>query len=276
MYSSRRLGRTLNSTRASSSKAWPDTMRCGCLCCIIRFAVPSAMVFTATSSNSQLALAGAQHPSASLRTGAAPLQYKSSTLRLLLSAPLARSGIAMRRAAVSRNCQRERCTHTGSGNQHPKEMLFARGNKTVQRQRIFTHMGVDQERHFGVELAERGVRRKRHLHEVADAAHVHEHLIRSFFAEPSAKLANHRTPVLPLSLRPSTSGLIASVCAIPRDQLGGPGHFALDQAGQEVYMTGCLYNWGAGWMPRRSTVTALFLFTIRSSSDCSSKFARER
>src|SRR6266581_6245545 len=65
-------------------------------------------------------------------------------------------------------------------------------------------MGVDQERHFGVELTKRGVGRKRHLHEVADAAHVHEHLIRSFFGEASAKLANHRTPVLPLSLRPST------------------------------------------------------------------------
>src|SRR5712692_12071473 len=177
---------------------------------------------------------------------------------------------------LRQDLKRERWPHTGSGKQHLKEMLFARGNKTVQRQRIFTHMGVDQERHFGVELAKRVVRRKRHLHEVADAAHVHEHLIRSFFAEPSAKLANHRTPVLPLSLRPSTSGLIASVCAIPRDKLGGPRNFAVDKAGQEVYMTGCLYNWGAGWMPRRSTVTALFLFTIRSSSDCSSKFARER
>jgi hypothetical protein len=29
-------------------------------------------------------------------------------------------------------------------------------------------------------------------------------LIRSFFGEPSAKLANHRSPVLPLFLRPST------------------------------------------------------------------------
>src|SRR6266581_9545778 len=65
-------------------------------------------------------------------------------------------------------------------------------------------MGVDQERHFGVELTKRGVGRKRHLHEVADAAHVHEHLIRSFFGEAPAKLANYRTPVLPLSLRPST------------------------------------------------------------------------
>src|SRR5258708_5850753 len=68
-------------------------------------------------------------------------------------------------------------------------------------------MGVDQEGHFGVQIAERGVRGERHLHEVAHAAHVNEHLIRSFFGEPSAKLANHRPPVLPLFLRPSTRSL---------------------------------------------------------------------
>src|SRR5258708_9619806 len=65
-------------------------------------------------------------------------------------------------------------------------------------------MGVDQEGYFGMKLAERTVRRQRHLHEVAHAAHIDEHLIRSFFSEPSAKLANHRSPVLPLFFRPST------------------------------------------------------------------------
>src|SRR5258707_7201343 len=43
MYSSRRFGRTLTSSRASSSNACPDTIRSGCLCCIIRFAVPSVI-----------------------------------------------------------------------------------------------------------------------------------------------------------------------------------------------------------------------------------------
>src|SRR5260370_2013156 len=68
-------------------------------------------------------------------------------------------------------------------------------------------MGVDQEGYFGMKLAERTVRRQRHLHEVAHAAHIDRHLIRSFFSEPSAKLANHRSPVLPLFLRPSTRSL---------------------------------------------------------------------
>src|SRR2546427_5641420 len=83
-------------------------------------------------------------------------------------------------------------------------MLFARGNKAIEREGVFPHMGVNQEGDFGVQLAQRGVSRERHLHEIADTAHVHEHLIRSFSGEASAKLANHRSPVLPLSLRPST------------------------------------------------------------------------
>src|SRR6267154_1350288 len=65
-------------------------------------------------------------------------------------------------------------------------------------------MSMNQERHFGMEFAQRGISRERHLHHVAHAAHVHEHLVRSFFGEPSAKLANHRSPVLPLFFRPST------------------------------------------------------------------------
>src|SRR5437879_13252931 len=83
-------------------------------------------------------------------------------------------------------------------------MFFARGDKSVQRQRIFADVGMNQEVHFGVQLAERGVRRQRHLHEVPHAAHVQEPLIRSFFGKAPAKLANHRSPVLTRSLRPST------------------------------------------------------------------------
>src|SRR2546421_10987867 len=61
-----------------------------------------------------------------------------------------------------------------------------------------------------MEFAERSVRRQRHLHEVAYAAYVDEHLVRSFFGEPSAKLANHRSPVLPLFFRPSTRSRVST------------------------------------------------------------------
>src|SRR5258705_12097428 len=83
-------------------------------------------------------------------------------------------------------------------------MFFARGHKSVERQGIFANVRMNEKGHFGVQFAECRVRRERHLHEVAHAAHVHKHLIRSFFGKPSVKLANHRSPVLPLFLRPST------------------------------------------------------------------------
>src|SRR5260370_30854499 len=97
MYSSRRFGRTLTSMRASSSNACPDTIRSGCLCCIIRFAVPSAIVSAAHTPNSQSGLNGAQR--------AAPPQRQRATRRGRYDL-LARSMTAMRRAANSRNSPR--------------------------------------------------------------------------------------------------------------------------------------------------------------------------
>src|SRR2546430_11015819 len=72
-------------------------------------------------------------------------------------------------------------------------MLFARGYEAKERQRIFAHMGMNQKGNFGVQFSQRRVSRKRHLHEITDAAHVHEHLVRSFFGEPSAQLDRKST-----------------------------------------------------------------------------------
>jgi hypothetical protein len=55
-----------------------------------------------------------------------------------------------------------------------------------------------------VEFTERGVGRKRNLNKIAYAADIDEHLIRAFFGEASAELANHGRPVLPPFLRLST------------------------------------------------------------------------
>src|ERR1700731_3444540 len=83
-------------------------------------------------------------------------------------------------------------------------MFFARGQKAVERKRIFANMRVDQQGNFGVEFAKRREGRERHLHDVSHAAHIHEHLVRSLIGKASAKLANHRSPVLPPYLRLST------------------------------------------------------------------------
>jgi hypothetical protein len=51
-------------------------------------------------------------------------------------------------------------------------MLFARGEKTVEGESVFAHVGVDEESDFGVQLAERGEGGERDLHKVADAADI--------------------------------------------------------------------------------------------------------
>src|SRR6266571_1077835 len=100
-------------------------------CAVAVFAASSVLrfhrpwFFAAASSNSQFALAGAQHPSASLRTSAAPLQCKSSTLCLLLSAPLARSGIVARGAAIPDRAK------GALSKRHSVELLHCRGAALV-------------------------------------------------------------------------------------------------------------------------------------------------
>src|SRR5579864_5037095 len=42
-----------------------------------------------------------------------------------------------------------------------------------------------------MKVPQRVKRRKRNVHEVADPAHVHKHLVRPFVAERPAKLSNH-------------------------------------------------------------------------------------
>ena len=59
-------------------------------------------------------------------------------------------------------------------------MLLARGKEPVQTERVLADMRMNEQGHFGVELAERRVSREGNLHQVADAAHVYEHLIWSF------------------------------------------------------------------------------------------------
>ena len=76
---------------------------------------------------------------------------------------------------------------------HLKKMFFARREKSVERERIFANMGVNQQSDFGVQIAKRGVGRERNQHNVADAADVNEHLIRSLVGKPPAQLANHRS-----------------------------------------------------------------------------------
>jgi hypothetical protein len=76
-------------------------------------------------------------------------------------------------------------------------MLFSRGEKAVEGQGIFSHVGVDQQGDFGVEIAECGKCRKRDCDQIADAADVENNLIGSFFEQAAAEESDHRMQVLP-------------------------------------------------------------------------------
>src|SRR6266480_4057237 len=114
-------------------------------------------------------------------------------------------------AHPGKNSQRERRADAGGGNEQFEKILFARGDKTEERQGIFAHVRVNEKSDLGVQLAERSVGRERHLHEITNAAHVDEHLVRPFSSEASAKLTNHRQSVLPPFLRLSTQSGVAGV-----------------------------------------------------------------
>src|SRR5258707_3855589 len=82
-------------------------------------------------------------------------------------------------------------------------------------------MSVNQQSNFSMQLAERGERGKRHGDQITHSADIDHHLVGAFIGKPAAKLSNHRSPVLPLSLRPSTR---PRVCVYAWEKGTTPSH----------------------------------------------------
>ena len=70
-------------------------------------------------------------------------------------------------------------------------MLFARAEKTVERDAVFAEVRVDEERGFGVEIAERAVRGQGNVDEIADAVNVDDDLIGALIEECAVELGDH-------------------------------------------------------------------------------------
>jgi hypothetical protein len=70
-------------------------------------------------------------------------------------------------------------------------MFFTRGEKTVEGQRVFPHVGVNQERHFAVEIRESSKRGKWNGDQVADSADIENDLIGSFLEQAAAEESDH-------------------------------------------------------------------------------------
>ena len=83
-------------------------------------------------------------------------------------------------------------------------MLFAGSEKSIEREGVFTNVGVNEQSDFRVEVAEPGVGGKRDSDEIAYPAYVHEHLVGPFVGKRAAELADHALKVLPPFVRLST------------------------------------------------------------------------
>jgi hypothetical protein len=94
-------------------------------------------------------------------------------------------------AHAGENFQRQRRAHAGSGNQQLEAAFLAGGKETVQRELVFAHVRVDQQRRFAVERAEARECRERDLHLIAHAAHVEQDLIRALLNQLAAERTNH-------------------------------------------------------------------------------------
>ena len=107
-------------------------------------------------------------------------------------------------AHAGENFERQRRPDSGSTEQQLEEMFFAGRKKSVERKSVFADVRMNQQCDFSVQFAERSIGRKRDGNQIAHAADIYHDLVGSFIGESAAELSNHRSPVLPLSLRPST------------------------------------------------------------------------
>src|SRR6202171_5157833 len=70
--------------------------------------------------------------------------------------------------------------------------MFLQGaEKAIERNRVLANLCVNQQRHVGMQLAQRVERRYRNVHEVTDTPDVHQNLVGAFVGERPAKLRNH-------------------------------------------------------------------------------------
>jgi PAS domain S-box-containing protein len=88
-------------------------------------------------------------------------------------------------------------------------MLFASGKKTVEGERVFANVGVDEQRDFAMELAKRGKGGKRYGDEIADAANIENDLIGTLFEQAAAEESDHRKEVLRRGVRVSMNPELA-------------------------------------------------------------------
>ena len=66
------------------------------------------------------------------------------------------------------------------------------GKKSEQRQHVLANMGMNVELHGLILFRQRRIGRNRNGHLIADAVHIHNHLIGMLFEKGAAKMGDHQ------------------------------------------------------------------------------------
>ena len=71
--------------------------------------------------------------------------------------------------------------------------FFVLREEAVERQRVFANVRVDAQAHFGADVGKLGEGRHRDGDVIADAARLHNRLVRMFFEKNAAQMSEHRS-----------------------------------------------------------------------------------
>ena len=86
----------------------------------------------------------------------------------------------------------ERGTDSTDADQFFKQRLFILRQEAVERERIFTHVSVNAEPHFGARIGQVREGGDRNGDVIADTSGFHDGLVRMFLKQNPAQLCNHQ------------------------------------------------------------------------------------
>src|SRR5579864_7784312 len=98
----------------------------------------------------------------------------------------------IRRSQPGENFDCQRRSDPADRNQFFKQSFLVLRQKTVQRQRVLPHMRMNAQPHFGSHVGELGVSRDRDGDVIADAAGLHNRLIRVLLQKDASQMSEHK------------------------------------------------------------------------------------
>jgi hypothetical protein len=97
----------------------------------------------------------------------------------------------VRTGQTAKRRDRELWTDAADADELLKQRLVGRSDKSEQQQRVFPHMRMNIQPHFGSLLRQRRIRRDGDRDVVADAARFDNYLVRVFLKKRAAQMGDH-------------------------------------------------------------------------------------